>query len=154
MASPSHSRILILDFGAQYTQLIARRLRETHVYCEIHPYDVSDAFVRNFAPKGIVLSGGPNSVTAGDTPRAPQAVFELGVPVLGICYGMHTMAAQLGARAIPGGIREFAYARVSASGHSALLCDIEDRVNPEAYGLLDVWMSHGDRVVEVPPGFQ
>ena len=98
MAAPSHSRILILDFGAQYTQLIARRLRETHVYCEIHPYDVDDAFVRAFAPKGIVLSGGPNSVTEGDTPRAPDAVWALGVPVLGICYGMQTMAAQLGRR--------------------------------------------------------
>ena len=94
--APSHARILILDFGAQYTQLIARRLRETHVYCEIHPYDVGDDFVASFAPKGIVLSGGPNSVTEGDTPRAPDAVWSLGVPVLGICYGMQTMAAQLG----------------------------------------------------------
>jgi GMP synthase (glutamine-hydrolysing) A subunit len=96
MAAASHDRILILDFGAQYTQLIARRLRETHVYCEIHPYDAPDDFVRSFAPKGIVLSGGPASVTEGGTPRAPGAVWTAGVPVLGICYGMQTMAAQLG----------------------------------------------------------
>ena len=127
MAAPSHSRILILDFGAQYTQLIARRLRETHVYCEIHPYDVGDDFVRAFAPKGIILSGGPNSVTEGDTPRAPDAVWTLGVPVLGICYGMQTMAAQLGGAVEPGSVREFGYAEVRARGHSALLRDIEDR---------------------------
>ncbi len=96
MAAPSHSRILILDFGSQVTQLIARRLRETHVYCEIHPYDVGDEFIRAFAPRGVILSGGPNSVTEGDTPRAPAAVWDAGVPVLGICYGMQTMAVQLG----------------------------------------------------------
>ena len=111
MAASTHSRILILDFGAQYTQLIARRLRETHVYCEIHPYDVDDDFVRAFAPKGIVLSGGPNSVTDGDTPRAPAAVWTPGVPVLGICYGMQTMAAQLGGAVEAGKVREFGYAR-------------------------------------------
>ena len=153
MASSSHSRILILDFGAQYTQLIARRLRETHVYCEIHPYDVGDDFIRTFAPKGIVLSGGPNSVTEGDTPRAPDAVWSQRVPVLGICYGMQTMAAQLGGAVESGHVREFGYAEVRARGHSKLLNGIEDRRNAEGYGLLDVWMSHGDKVTALPPGF-
>ena len=153
MAASSHSRILILDFGAQYTQLIARRLRETHVYCEIHPYDVGDDFIRSFAPKGIVLSGGPNSVTEGDTPRAPDAVWSLGVPVLGICYGMQTMAAQLGGSVEPGRVREFGYAEVRARGHSKLFSGIEDRRNAEGHGLLDVWMSHGDKVTALPPGF-
>ncbi len=153
MAAPTHSRILILDFGAQYTQLIARRLRETHVYCEIHPYDVGDDFVRSFAPKGIVLSGGPNSVTDGDTPRAPEAVWSLGVPVLGICYGMQTMAAQLGGAVEQGSVREFGYAEVRARGHSKLLQGIEDRRNADGHGLLDVWMSHGDKVTALPPGF-
>jgi GMP synthase (glutamine-hydrolysing) len=154
MAAPAHSRILILDFGAQYTQLIARRLRETHVYCEIHPYDVDDAFVRDFAPKGIVLSGGPNSVTEGDTPRAPAAAWTQGVPVLGICYGMQTMAAQLGGTVETGRVREFGYAEVRARGHSALFRDLQDRANGEGHGLLDVWMSHGDKVTAMPPGFR
>ena len=153
MVAPSHSRILILDFGAQYTQLIARRLRETNVYCEIHPYDVGDAFVRAFGARGIVLSGGPESVTARETPRAPSAVWELGVPVLGICYGMQTMAAQLGGTVESSRLREFGYAEVRARGHTALFRDIEDRRNAEGHGLLDVWMSHGDKVIEVPPGF-
>ena len=154
MAASSHSKILILDFGAQYTQLIARRLRETHVYCEIHPYDVSDTFIREFAPKGIVLSGGPNSVTEGDTPRAPAAVWTQGVPVLGICYGMQAMAAQLGGAVETGKVREFGYAEVRARGHSALLRDLQDRSNAEGHGLLDVWMSHGDKVTAMPPGFR
>jgi GMP synthase (glutamine-hydrolysing) len=154
VAAPSHCRILILDFGAQYTQLIARRLRETHVYCEIHPYDVSGEFVRTFAPRGVVLSGGPNSVTDGDTPRAPAAVWSLGVPVLGICYGMQTMAAQLGGVVEGGKVREFGYAEVRARGHSALLRGIQDRANAEGHGLLDVWMSHGDKVTALPPGFR
>src|SRR5664279_1640971 len=154
MAAPSHSRILILDFGAQYTQLIARRLRELNVYCEIHPYDVDDAFVQAFAPKGIVLSGGPNSVTEGDTPRAPAAVWTVGVPVLGICYGMQTMAAQLGGVVEPGKVREFGYAELRAHGHSALLREIQDRANGEGHGLLDVWMSHGDKVTAMPAGFK
>jgi GMP synthase (glutamine-hydrolysing) len=154
MAAPSHSKILILDFGAQYTQLIARRLRETHVYCEIHPFDVGDDFVRTFAPKGIVLSGGPNSVTEGDTPRAPPAVWSQGVPVLGICYGMQTMAAQLGGAVEQGRVREFGYAEVRARGHSALLEGLEDRRTGEGHGLLDVWMSHGDKVTALPPGFK
>jgi GMP synthase (glutamine-hydrolysing) len=147
-------RILILDFGSQYTQLIARRVRELGVYCEIHPWDAGEEAVRAFAPRGIVLSGGPESVTQAGAPAAPRAVFELGVPVLGICYGMQTMAAQLGGRVEPGDVHEFGYAEVRARGHSALLRDIEDRVNAEGHGLLDVWMSHGDRVVELPPGFK
>jgi GMP synthase (glutamine-hydrolysing) len=154
MQSPSHSKILILDFGAQYTQLIARRLRETHVYCEIHPYDVGDDFIRAFAPRGIILSGGPNSVTEGHTPRAPRAVWSAGVPVLGICYGMQTMAAQLGGGVEMGNVREFGYAEVRARGHSALLRDIQDRASAEGHGLLDVWMSHGDKVIALPPGFR
>src|SRR5215204_3308358 len=154
MAAASHSRILILDFGAQYTQLIARRLRELHVYCEIHPHDVDDAFVREFAPKGIVLSGGPNSVIDGDTPRAPAAVWTQGVPVLGICYGMQAMAAQLGGSVESGKVREFGYAEVRARGHSSLFRGLEDRTNDDGHGLLDVWMSHGDKVTAMPPGFK
>jgi GMP synthase (glutamine-hydrolysing) len=154
MAAPSHSKILILDFGAQYTQLIARRLRETNVYCEIHPFDVDADFIRRFAPKGIVLSGGPESVTEGHTPRAPDIVWTLGVPVLGICYGMQTMAAQLGGAVEPGSVREFGYAEVRAQGHTALLKEIQDRANAEGHGLLDVWMSHGDKVTALPPGFK
>ena len=147
-------RILILDFGSQLTQLIARRVRELGVYCEIHPWDVGDAEVQAFNPKGIILSGGPESVTEAGSPRAPQAVWDSGVPVLGICYGMQTMAAQLGGRVEPGRVHEFGYAEVRARGHSALFRDIEDRANAEGHGLLDVWMSHGDRVVELPPGFK
>jgi GMP synthase (glutamine-hydrolysing) len=149
-----HEKILIIDFGAQYAQLIARRVRESHVYCELHPYDVTDEFVREFNPRGIILSGGPASVWEGGTPRAPQAVFELGVPVLGICYGMQTMAAQLGGKVESGLVREFGYAEIRAQGHSALLRDLQDRANQEGHGLLDVWMSHGDKVNEMPPGFR
>jgi GMP synthase (glutamine-hydrolysing) len=149
-----HEKILIIDFGAQYSQLIARRVRENQVYCELHPWDVNDQFVRNFNPSGIILSGGPASVWEGGTPRAPQAVFELGVPVLGICYGMQTMAAQLGGKVEMGLVREFGYAEVRARGHSALLRDLQDRVTVEGHGLLDVWMSHGDKVNVVPPGFK
>ena len=149
-----HAKILILDFGAQYTQLIARRVRESSVYCEIHPFDITDAFVREFAPSGIILSGGPASVTEGESPRAPEAVFSQGVPVLGICYGMQTMAAQLGGKVENGLVREFGYAEVRARGHSRLFRDIQDRGNAEGHGLLDVWMSHGDKVTELPPGFK
>ena len=149
-----HQKILILDFGAQYTQLIARRVREANVYCELHPHDVTDGFVRDFAPAGIILSGGPASVWEGGTPRAPQSVFELGVPVLGICYGMQTMAEQLGGKVESGKVREFGYAEVRAQGHSALLKDIQDRANAEGHGLLDVWMSHGDKVTALPGGFK
>ena len=149
-----HDKILILDFGSQVTQLIARRVREAHVYSEIHPYDVDDAFVREFAPKGIILSGGPNSVTDTDTPRAPQAVFELGVPVLGICYGMQTMAEQLGGKVDGGHVREFGYAEVRARNHTSFLEGIEDFRTSEGHGMLKVWMSHGDKVTEMPAGFQ
>jgi len=149
-----HQKILILDFGAQYTQLIARRVRESNVYCELHPYDVDDDFVRRFAPQGVILSGGPASVWEGGTPRAPDAVFKLGVPVLGICYGMQTMAEQLGGKVESGKVREFGYAEVRARGHSALLRDIQDRSSAEGHGLLDVWMSHGDKVTGLPPGFK
>ncbi|CAN7325399.1 glutamine-hydrolyzing GMP synthase [Trinickia sp. LjRoot230] len=148
-----HDKILILDFGSQVTQLIARRIREAHVYSEIHPYDVDDAFIREFAPKGVILSGGPNSVTESDTPRAPQAVFELGVPVLGICYGMQTMAEQLGGKVDGGHVREFGYAEVRARGHTRFLDGIEDFRTTEGHGMLKVWMSHGDKVTEMPPGF-
>src|SRR6476620_1392298 len=154
MAAASHSKILILDFGEKYTQLIARRLRETDVYCEIHPYDVGDDFVRNFGARGIVLSGGPESVTIGATPRAPAAVWTAGVPVLGICYGMQTMAAQLGGAVEPGKVREFGYAEVRARGHSRLLEGIQARVNEKGEAFLDVWMSHGDKVTKLPPGFK
>jgi GMP synthase (glutamine-hydrolysing) len=147
-------RILILDFGAQYTQLIARRVRECNVYCEIHPFDISAEFVREFAPRGIILSGGPSSVTEDATPRAPQAVFECAVPVLGICYGMQTMAAQLGGAVENSRVREFGYAELRAQGHSALLRDIQDRSNDSGHGLLDVWMSHGDKVTALPPAFK
>ncbi len=147
-------RILILDFGSQYTQLIARRVREIGVYCEIHPWDITDQEVRDFAPRGVILSGGPETVTGEEAPRAPQAVFELGVPVLGICYGMQTMAAQLGGKVESADRHEYGYAQVRARGHSRLLQDIEDHTSPEGWGLLDVWMSHGDRVVELPPGFK
>jgi len=150
----AHDKILILDFGAQYAQLIARRVREAGVYCELHPFDVSDQFIRDFGPRGIILSGGPNSVTEDETPRAPQVVFELGVPVLGICYGMQSMAAQLGGAVENGLVREFGYAQLRAHGHSRLFDGIQDRTNSEGHGLLDVWMSHGDKVTALPPGFK
>jgi GMP synthase (glutamine-hydrolysing) len=146
-------KILILDFGSQYTQLIARRIREIGVYCEIYSCECSAEQVKKFAPNGIILSGGPETVTCGDTPRAPQIVFELGVPVLGICYGLQTMTEQLGGKVESSDHREFGYAQIRARGHSKLLADIEDHVSPEGFGLLDVWMSHGDRVVDLPAGF-
>jgi len=146
-------KILILDFGSQYTQLIARRVREAGVYCEIHPSDVDDADITSFKPNGIILSGGPESVTAADTLVAPASVFTIGVPVLGICYGMQTMAAQLGGKVASSKHREFGYAQVRARHHSKLLKDIEDHVNEEGHAFLDVWMSHGDRVDELPEGF-
>jgi len=149
-----HQKILILDFGAQYTQLIARRVREAKVYCEIHPHDVSDAFVRDFGAKGIILSGSHLSAYEEQTGKAPQAVFEQGVPVLGICYGMQTMAQQLGGRVEAGSVREFGYAEVRARGHTKLLEGIEDFRTPEGHSMLRVWMSHGDKVTELPPGFK
>jgi GMP synthase (glutamine-hydrolysing) len=149
-----HDKILILDFGSQVTQLIARRIRESHVYSEIHPYDVDEAFIRDFAPKGIILSGGPNSVTELNSPRAPQVVFDLGVPVLGICYGMQTMAEQLGGKVELGNVREFGYAEVRAHNHTSFLNDIEDFQTAEGHGMLKVWMSHGDKVADMPMGFK
>ncbi|HXZ97670.1 MAG TPA: glutamine-hydrolyzing GMP synthase [Burkholderiales bacterium] len=150
----THQKLLILDFGSQYTQLIARRVRESKIYCELHPYDVGEKFIKEFNPRGIILSGGPASVVQGDTPRAPQLVFELGVPVLGICYGMQTMAAQLGGEVETARVREFGYAELRARGHSALLKGIQDRTDRQGFGLLDVWMSHGDRVTRLPEGFK
>src|SRR6185503_744312 len=146
-------RILILDFGAQYTQLIARRVREIGVYSEILPWDVTDEEVRAFKPKGVILSGGPESVTDAQPPKAPPSVFTLGVPVLGICYGMQTMAQQLGGRVAASSEREFGYAEVTVTGTSKLLDDIEDRRTGQGRSVLDVWMSHGDRVDQLPPGF-
>src|SRR6266436_7081002 len=149
----SHERILILDFGAQYTQLIARRIRQAGVYCEIHPCDVGDDFIRSFGARGIILSGSHLSAHEECTERAPAAIFSLGVPVLGICYGMQTMAQQLGGRVAGGHTREFGYAEVRAHGHTRLLSGIQDFQTPEGHGKLKVWMSHGDRVAEMPPGF-
>lgn len=150
----NHSKILILDFGSQVTQLIARRVREAHVYCEIHPCDVSNDFVKNFGAQGIILSGSHASVYEAETDKAPQAVFELGVPVLGICYGMQTMAQQLGGKVEAGTKREFGHAEIRARGHSTLFKDIQSRVNSEGHGLIDVWMSHGDKVTELPRNFK
>ena len=153
----NHDKILILDFGSQVTQLIARRVREAHVYCEIHPNDVSAEFVREFARdglKGIILSGSHASTYEEHELRAPPVVYELGVPVLGICYGMFTMAVQLGGQVEASTHREFGYAEVRARGHTKLLDGIQDRATPEGHGMLEVWMSHGDKVTELPPGFK
>ena len=147
-------KVLILDFGSQYTQLIARRVREVGVYNEIYPFDLDEAAIRRFSPKAVILSGGPESVTGANSWRAPDIVFQLGVPVLGICYGMQTMAQQLGGQVAASSLREFGYARVRARGHSRLLRDIQDETNAEGHGLLDVWMSHGDKVDELPAGFK
>ena len=150
----THDKILILDFGSQVTQLIARRVREAHVYCEIHPNDVTDAFIREFAPKGIILSGSHASTYEEQELRAPQAVWDSGVPVLGICYGMFTMTVQQGGQVEASSHREFGYAEVRAHGHTALLDGIEDFNTPEGHGMLKVWMSHGDKVTALPPGFK
>ena len=156
--SNTHDKILILDFGSQVTQLIARRVRDSGVFSEIYPYDVSDEFIQSYGAKGVILSGGPNSVTEGDTPRAPESVFALGVPVLGICYGMQTMAAQLGGKVETAEAlnksREFGFAQVRARGHTALLKDIADETTSDGHGLLNVWMSHGDSVSQMPDGFK
>jgi GMP synthase (glutamine-hydrolysing) len=154
MMTPSHDKILILDFGSQVTQLIARRVREAHVYCEIHPNDVSDEFIREFAPKGIILSGSHASTYEAQELRAPAAVFTQGVPVLGICYGMFTMAVQQGGQVEASARREFGYAEVRARGHTRLLEGLEDFRTDEGHGMLKVWMSHGDKVTELPPGFK
>jgi GMP synthase (glutamine-hydrolysing) len=155
MSNDIHAqRILILDFGSQYTQLIARRVREVGVYSEIHPFDMDEAAIREFAPNGIILAGGPESVTELDSPRAPACVFEMGVPVLGICYGMQTMAEQLGGKVASSDKREFGYARVRLAGSpSRLLEGIEDHIANNGTLSLDVWMSHGDNVTELPDGF-
>jgi GMP synthase (glutamine-hydrolysing) len=152
-----HDKILIIDFGSQVTQLIARRVREMQVFCEIHPYDAAEetlkAWIDEKSLRGVILSGGPNSVTEAETPRAPHQVFEAAVPVLGICYGMQTMAEQLGGAVDTGHVREFGHARVRARGHTKLLEGIEDARSDEGHGLLDVWMSHGDKVTQMPEGF-
>ncbi len=150
----NHDRILILDFGSQVTQLIARRVREAHVYCEVHSCDVSEEFIRKFNPKGIILSGSHMSAYEESTDKAPEIVFKLGVPVLGICYGMQTMALQLGGEVQSGTQREFGYAEVRAHNHTELLKGIQDFTTPEGYGMLKVWMSHGDKVTQLPPGFK
>jgi GMP synthase (glutamine-hydrolysing) len=149
-----HDKILILDFGSQVTQLIARRIREAHVFCEIHPNDVDDAFIRAFRPKAVILSGSHASTYEAQDLRAPEAVWQLGVPVLGICYGMFTMAVQLGGTVEASSYREFGYAEVRARGHTKLLQGIEDFSTAEGHGMLKVWMSHGDKVTALPPGFK
>ncbi len=148
-----HDRILILDFGSQVTQLIARRVREAHVYCEVHANDVSAEFIKEFNPAGIILSGSHMSAYEESNDQASQAVFEAGVPVLGICYGMQTMALQLGGKVESGTKREFGYAEVRAHNHTKLLEGIEDFKGEDGEGMLKVWMSHGDKVSELPPGF-
>ena len=148
-----HHRILILDFGSQYTQLIARRVREIGVYCELWAWDVTAEQIREFNPTGIILSGGPESVHEVNSPRAPQYVFEAGVPVLGICYGMQTMAEQLGGKVQGSDLREFGYAQVEVVAANDLFANIEDHVGANGNALLDVWMSHGDKVVQIPQGF-
>ena len=147
-------KILILDFGSQYTQLIARRVRELGVYCEIYPWDIELDRISAFIPKGIILSGGPESTLKDFTPEVPLEILELKIPVLGICYGMQTLAKQLGGKVENTGHSEFGYAQIRAHGHTLLLTDIQDHVTSEGHGMLDVWMSHGDRVAEMPEGFK
>ena len=147
-------RILILDFGSQYTQLIARRVRELGVYCEIYPYDATLDRITAFMPKGLILSGGPESTLEDQTPEADLGILDLNIPILGICYGMQTLAKQLGGAVENTGHSEFGYAQVRARGHTELLRDIQDHQTSEGHGMLDVWMSHGDRVAEMPTGFK
>ena len=147
-------RLLILDFGSQYTQLIARRIREVGVYCEIIPWDSSNDDIAAFGPSGVILSGGPESVTASDSPRAPDLVFTLDVPILGICYGMQTMAAQLGGAVEGSDTSEFGYAQIRRTTAHGLFNDLSDGEDPEGHQLLDVWMSHGDKVCQLPPDFE
>jgi GMP synthase (glutamine-hydrolysing) len=153
-----HQKILILDFGSQVTQLIARRVREAHVFCEVHPCDVTEQWVRDYAAdghlKGIILSGSHASLWEDETLRAPQVVFELGIPVLGICFGMYAIAAALGGKVEGGHKREFGYAELRAHGHTKLLDGIADYTTDEGHGMLHVWMSHGDNVTEMPAGFK
>lgn len=145
--------LLILDFGSQYTQLIARRVRELGVYCEIHPFNISQETFTKLNPCGVILSGGPSTVTHHANPRAPEWLLTSGLPILGICYGMQTMAVQLGGEVQSSNIREFGYAELKLHGHSKLFAQIEDRTTDEGEALLDVWMSHGDKVTQLPPGF-
>ena len=154
MTNIHNDRVLILDFGSQYTQLIARRVREIGVYCELLPFDVDVDYIKNFNPKGIILSGGPDTVTTDDSARAPKIVFDLDVPILGICYGMQTMAMQLGGKATSAEKHEYGFAKIRARSHSPLLIDINDEINEEGHGLLDVWMSHGIEVTKLPNGFE
>ena len=155
MSADIHSqKILILDFGSQYTQLIARRVREVGVFSEIRAWDMSEEEIREFNPRGIILSGGPESVAAQESPRAPSMIFEMGVPVLGICYGMQTMAEQFGGRVSPSTTSEFGYAQIRLLDNGGLLHDIRDHIDDQGHSLLDVWMSHGDKVVELPEGFE
>ncbi len=154
----THERILILDFGSQVTQLIARRVREAHVFCEVHSCDVSDQWVRDYAAngqlKGVILSGSHASLWEDETLRAPQAIFELGVPVLGICFGMYAIAEALGGKVEGGHKREFGSAELRAHGHTRLLDGIADYTTEQGHGMLNVWMSHGDNVTQMPPGFK
>ncbi|MFQ5995493.1 MAG: glutamine-hydrolyzing GMP synthase [Acidiferrobacterales bacterium] len=154
MTDPHAERILILDFGGQYTQLIARRVREAGVYCELHPHDIPVDEIRTFAPRGIIFSGGPESVTGSETPRASPVIFELNVPILGICYGMQLLAAEFGGAVDTSAHREFGHAQVRVRGRSRLLSGIADKTDNDEQVLLDVWMSHGDRVARMPPGFE
>jgi len=154
MTSLQQQKILIIDFGSQYTQLIARRVREIGVYCELVPYDVNPHFIEKFNPSGIILSGGPDTVSQDDSARAPNIVFDLKVPILGICYGMQTMAVQLGGEAKSSKKAEFGFAQIRARNHSDLLTDITDEINSQGHGLLDVWMSHGIEVTKLPKDFE
>ena len=154
MSDIQKHKILILDFGSQYTQLIARRVREIGVYCELVPYDVNIHFIKKFKPSGIILSGGPDTVTEDSSARIPQIVFELDVPILGICYGMQTLAVQFGGNAKSANKSEFGFAKIRARNHSQLLDGIYDEINSDGHGLLDVWMSHGIEVTELPVGFE
>lgn len=155
MSDLQSQRILILDFGSQYTQLIARRVREIGVFSEIRPWDISEQDIKQFNPNGIILSGGPESVTEGATaPSAPDCVFTMGLPVLGICYGMQTMASQLGGKVESSDVREFGYAQIKVENTCDLLADAKDKTNDQGDALLDVWMSHGDKVTAIPEGFQ
>lgn len=155
MANIHHDKILILDFGSQYTQLIARRVREIGIYCELLPYDVDNNFIKKFNPKGVILSGGPDTVTLNDSARAPQIVFDLGVPILGICYGMQTMATQLGGQATSADKHEYGFAQIKCEDNECyLFTDLRDDTHDAGHGILDVWMSHGIEVNTLPDGFK
>ena len=154
MENIQKSPLVILDFGSQYTQLIARRVREMGVYCEIHPFNVNVACLKALDPCGLILSGGPSSVTQDANIRAPEWVFQSGLPLLGICYGMQTMAVQLGGQVESSNECEYGHAELNLTGHSALLKNIEDRISPDGEAFIDVWMSHGDKVTALPPGFK